>query len=141
MAATMKNSDTDTQVTYQDQQKINKFARNNARLQDLRDEEENKKKELQNLEDAADEILMLEDGDDSIPYPLFIRSFSIGEVFVSLNAESTGEMLEKAKLRVQEEMKEIDSQCEVHKQILQDLKVELYAKFGNNINLEADDDS
>ncbi|XP_021349083.1 prefoldin subunit 4-like [Mizuhopecten yessoensis] len=134
MAATMKNSDTDTQVTYQDQQKINKFARNNARLQDLRDEEENKKKELQNLEDAADEILMLEDGDDSIPY-------QIGEVFVSLNAESTGEMLEKAKLRVQEEMKEIDSQCEVHKQILQDLKVELYAKFGNNINLEADDDS
>lgn len=35
--------DTETQVTYQDQQKINKFARNNARLQDLRDEQENKK--------------------------------------------------------------------------------------------------
>ncbi|XP_069113094.1 prefoldin subunit 4-like [Argopecten irradians] len=134
MAATMKNADTDTQVTYQDQQKINKFARNNARLQDLRDEQENKKKELQNLEDAADEILMLEDEDGAIPY-------QIGEVFVSLNSETTGEMLEKAKERVQEEMKDLDSQCEVHKQILQDLKVELYAKFGNNINLEADDDS
>ncbi|XP_033754637.1 prefoldin subunit 4-like [Pecten maximus] len=134
MAATMKNADADTQVTYQDQQKINKFARNNARLQDLRDEQDNKKKELQNLEDAADEILMLEDGDDAIPY-------QIGEVFVSLNAETTAEMLEKGKERVQEEMKDIDAQSEVHKQILQDLKVELYAKFGNNINLEADDDS
>ncbi|XP_060062715.1 prefoldin subunit 4-like [Ylistrum balloti] len=134
MAATMKNSDTDTQVTYQDQQKINKFARNNARLQDLRDEQENKKKELQNLEDAADELLMLEDESDAIPY-------QIGEVFVSLNTDTTNEMLEKAKERVQEEIKGLDAQCEVHKQILQDLKVELYAKFGNNINLEADDDS
>lgn len=35
--------DPDTQVTYDDQQKINQFARNNAKLQDLKDELENKK--------------------------------------------------------------------------------------------------
>ncbi|KAK3086399.1 hypothetical protein FSP39_017879 [Pinctada imbricata] len=61
--------DSDTQVTFEDQQKINTFARNNAKLQDLKDELESKKKELQNLEDAADEMLM-QDGDDPIPYPL-----------------------------------------------------------------------
>ena len=34
--------DKDIKVTFEDQQKINKFARNNARLQDLKEEMKNK---------------------------------------------------------------------------------------------------
>ena len=34
----------------------------------------------------------------------------------------------------------MESRCVDYKQILSDLKIQLYAKFGNNINLEADDD-
>ncbi|XP_061197789.1 prefoldin subunit 4-like [Saccostrea echinata] len=131
MANSMKDSDPDTQVTYDDQQKINKFARNNAKLQDLKDELENKKKELQNLEDAGDEMMMLDD--ESVPY-------QIGEVFVSLTVDNANEMLEKAKENTQEEMKELERQCEAIQTLLQDLKVKLYAKFGNNIKLEADDE-
>jgi prefoldin subunit 4 len=35
--------DGDVQVTYEDQQKINQFARTNARLQDLKEELDSKK--------------------------------------------------------------------------------------------------
>ncbi|XP_056005938.1 prefoldin subunit 4-like [Ostrea edulis] len=129
--ASMKDSDPDTQVTYDDQQKINKFARNNAKLQDLKDELDNKKKELQNLEDAGDEMLMVDDA--IVPY-------QIGEVFVSLEVESANEMLEKAKENTQGEIKVLEQKCESIQTLLQDLKVKLYAKFGNNIKLEADEE-
>lgn len=114
----MKDSDPDTQVTYDDQQKINQFARNNAKLQDLKDELENKKKELQNLEDACDEMLMVED-ESLVPY-------QIGEVFVSLGVDSANEMLEKAKENTMEEMKGLEQQCEAIQTLLQDLKVKLW---------------
>ena len=49
-------------------------------------------------------------------------------------------MLEKAKERLDLEIAELESKCESHKETLTELKVQLYAKFGSNINLEADDD-
>ncbi|XP_052061222.1 prefoldin subunit 4-like [Mytilus californianus] len=134
MASPNKPKDKDIKVTFEDQQKINKFARNNARLQDYKEEVKNKKKELQNVEDAENELLMREDDTEPVPY-------QIGEVFVSFTTEGAGEMLEKAKANLEEEIKTIENQAEFHKKILQDLKVELYAKFGNEINLEAEDDS
>ena len=44
------------------------------------------------------------------------------------------------KSEVDEELKDMGSKADKYKQILADLKVQLYAKFGNSINLEADDD-
>ncbi|XP_063440292.1 prefoldin subunit 4-like [Mytilus galloprovincialis] len=134
MASPNKPKDKDIKVTFEDQQKINKFARNNARLQDYKEEVKNKKKELQNVEDAENDLLMREDDTEPVPY-------QIGEVFVSFTTDGVGEMLEKAKATLEEEIKTIENQAEFHKKILQDLKVELYAKFGNEINLEAEDDS
>lgn len=49
-------------------------------------------------------------------------------------------MLEKAKENTMEEMKGLEQQCEAIQTLLQDLKVKLYAKFGNNIKLEADEE-
>ncbi|XP_013418495.1 prefoldin subunit 4-like [Lingula anatina] len=129
--AKVAKSGEDVNVTYEDQQKINKFARHNARMQDLKEELEAKKKELQNLQDAADELLMLED-EESIPY-------QIGEVFFSVSADETNEMLERRKEELEEQTKSIEQQVNEHKQVLSDLKVHLYAKFGNNINLEAEE--
>lgn len=52
----------------------------------------NKQKQLQNLEDACDDIMMLDDGDSLlIPY-------QIGDVFISHSQEETQEMLEEAKV-------------------------------------------
>ena len=67
-------------------------------------------------------------------------TYQIGEVFVSMDTDETTEMIEKAKETTKEEIKALEAQAENHKKILQDLKVELYAKFGTNINLEAEED-
>ncbi|XP_064641042.1 prefoldin subunit 4-like [Lineus longissimus] len=133
MAAVPKEKDNEVHVTFEDQQQINKFARHNAKLQDLQDELDTKKKDLQNLEDAADELVIL-DEEETVPY-------MVGEIFVSAKPEEAGQLLEAAKERVQKEIKTLDTECGEHKGILSDLKVKLYAKFGNNINLENEEES
>ncbi|XP_074867601.1 prefoldin subunit 4 isoform X1 [Carettochelys insculpta] len=134
MAATMKKAAAeDVNVTFEDQQKINKFARNTSRITELKEEIEVKKKQLQNLEDACDDIMMIDD-DDSILIP-----YQIGDVFISHSQDETQEMLEEAKKNLQEEIEALESRVESIQRVLSDLKVQLYAKFGNNINLEADD--
>lgn len=40
---------------------------------------------------------------------------------------------------LQEEIEVLESRVESIQRVLSDLKVQLYAKFGNNINLEAED--
>ncbi|KAM7150431.1 prefoldin subunit 4 isoform 2-T2 [Macrochelys suwanniensis] len=134
MAATMKKAAAeDVNVTFEDQQKINKFARNTSRITELKEEIEVKKKQLQNLEDACDDMMMLDD-DDSILIP-----YQIGDVFISHSQNETQEMLEEAKKNLQGEIEALESRVESIQRVLSDLKVQLYAKFGNNINLEADD--
>ncbi|KAK1145318.1 prefoldin subunit 4-like [Acipenser oxyrinchus oxyrinchus] len=156
MAATMKGtvSVEDVNVTFEDQQKINKFARNTNRMSELKDEIEAKRlqqlfvslhnhlqmseehanpKSLQNLEDASDDIMMLDD-EDSLAIP-----YQIGDVFISHSQEETQDMLEGAKESLKDEIKVYEGRVAAILQVLADLKVQLYAKFGNNINLEADE--
>ncbi|KAL2103843.1 hypothetical protein ACEWY4_000711 [Coilia grayii] len=134
MAATMKKGVgvEDVNVTFEDQQKINKFARNTNRMTELKDEIEAKKKSLQNLEDASDDLMMCEDDSLLIPY-------QIGDVFISHSQEETQEMLETGKEALKEEIKVLEGRVSTIQEVLGDLKVQLYAKFGNNINLEADE--
>ena len=49
-------------------------------------------------------------------------------------------MVEAAKEATHCEIKELEERAESHKTVLSDLKVQLYAKFGKNINLEAEED-
>lgn len=84
------------------------------------------------MEDACDDIMMLDDDSLLIPY-------QIGDVFISHSQEETQEMLEEAKKSLQEEIETLESRVESIQRVLSDLKVQLYAKFGNNINLEAED--
>ncbi|XP_048405644.1 prefoldin subunit 4 isoform X1 [Stegostoma tigrinum] len=127
-----KHAVEDVNVTFEDQQKINKFARNNNRLIELKEEIELKKKQLQNLEDASDDIMMLDEDTMLVPY-------QIGEVFISHSQDETQEMLEAAKQSFQDDIHALQTRVETIQQVLSDLKIQLYAKFGNNINLEADD--
>ena len=57
-----------------------------------------------------------------------------------LSHTDTLQRLTENKNSVQAEMAELERRCTDHRQTLSDLKVQLYAKFGNNINLEADED-
>ncbi|XP_061553663.1 prefoldin subunit 4 [Phycodurus eques] len=134
MAATIKGpvGVEDVNVTFEDQQKINKFARSTNRMTELKKEIESKKKSLQNLQDASDDLMMFDDDSLLIPY-------QIGDVFISHTQEETQEMLEAAKEALEQEVKGLDERVSAIQQLLSDLKVQLYAKFGNNINLEADE--
>ena len=80
----------DVNVTFEDQQKINKFAQNTSRITELKEETEVKKKQLQNLEDACEDIMLADDNCLMIPY-------QTGNVFISHSQKETQEMLEEAK--------------------------------------------
>ncbi|XP_029974491.1 prefoldin subunit 4 [Salarias fasciatus] len=134
MAATLKGpvAVEDVSVTFEDQQKINKFARNTNRMTELKNEIEAKKKSLQNIQDASDDLMMLDDDSLLIPY-------QIGDVFINHSQEEAQEMLEATKETLEQEVKGLEERVLAIQQVLGDLKVQLYAKFGNNINLEADE--
>ena len=65
-------------------------------------------------------------------------TYLIGEILVHLTAEEAQKHLEKQEEQVKEELKELYSNIQSIQKVMSDLKVQLYAKFGDNINLEAD---
>lgn len=62
----------------------------------------------------------------------------MGEVFVHMKEEEAQEMLEEAKEQLQEELTKLKTSSESIEGVMTQLKVQLYSKFGDNINLEAD---
>ncbi|KAL5240278.1 hypothetical protein ACI65C_013227 [Semiaphis heraclei] len=125
--------DSDVHITFDDQQKINKFARLNARVDEYRDELKAKQTILKNLEDAAEELMLLDEDDcPNLPY-------LSGETFVYYNLETAQNNLEELKKTVGKEMKDIETKIKDISSTMSDLKSHLYGKFGNNINLEAED--
>ena len=56
-----------------------------------------------------------------------------------MSSEDTQEYLEKGKITLQEELKKLQVDTDEINGILSDLKVQLYAKFGDSINLEVEE--
>uniref|UniRef100_A0A0K8TP25 Prefoldin subunit 4 n=1 Tax=Tabanus bromius TaxID=304241 RepID=A0A0K8TP25_TABBR len=123
--------DSDVHITYEDQQKINKFAKHNARLEDFKSELEARKNDLKNLDDAFEEIELF-DEDEIIPC-------LIGEVFVCNSLDETQILLKNEKRKIEHEIKDIELKCQDIQQIMSDLKAQLYQRFGSNISLENDE--
>ncbi|CAH2091225.1 unnamed protein product [Euphydryas editha] len=124
--------DSDVHISYEDQQKINKFARLNAKVDDIKDELKVKQNDMKNLEEAVEE-LSLADESDKIPY-------LVGEVFICQSLEETLQSLEENKKRKQNEINELEAKCEELKSLMSELKAHLYGKFGSHINLENEED-
>ncbi|RXG73666.1 Prefoldin subunit 4 [Armadillidium vulgare] len=112
-------ADSDCHITYEDQQKINKFARCNARLEDIKDELKTKENDLQNLQDAEDEMMIALDADEK---------------------DEAQEAISQQRTVLEEEKSTLSGKASELQEIMTQLKADLYAKFGNNINLEADED-
>jgi len=125
-------NDEDVHISYEDQSKINKFAINNTKLHDYQDELNEKKKELQNVNEAIDELVLL-DSDEKVP-------FQYGEVFTRLTVDEVNEELEKTKATIENDIANLNEKLNSTKSLLSDLKTQLYAKFGNKINLEENDE-
>lgn len=125
-------------VTYEDQQKINRFARLNARTEEIKDELKGKKLALQNMDDALNEVSAAELEDDS-GEGVRIQE---GEAFVQFDFESATSWVEGKKKVLEEEVATANSTIESIREEMNQLKTALYAKFGKeNINLEAEDTS
>ena len=88
---------------------------------------------MQTLEDASTDMMMLEDDDEKIPY-------QIGEVFVYMTQDEVQETLDKTKDNLTGEVAKLEEKATDIKSQMSDLKTHLYAKFGNAINLEADEE-
>ena len=56
-----------------------------------------------------------------------------------MSSEDTQEYLEKGKIALQEELTKLQVDSDEINGILSDLKVQLYAKFGDSINLEVEE--
>ena len=60
--------DKEVHILLEDQQKINKFARLNNRMEEFRDDLKAKEAELQTLEDAGTDLMMLEDDEELVSW-------------------------------------------------------------------------
>ena len=127
--------DKDVHISLEDQQKINKFARHNQRLEDIKDELKLKEAELVTLGDASNDVeefsLTSEEG-EKIPY-------MVGEIFVKETPDDVLTLLDNKKSDIKAEIKVMEEQANSIKGVMTDLKTHLYAKFGDAINLEADE--
>ncbi|XP_045766283.1 probable prefoldin subunit 4 [Maniola jurtina] len=124
--------DSDVHISFEDQQKINKFARLNAKVDDLKDELKVKQNDMKNLEEAVEELSLADDS-EKIPY-------LVGEVFLCQNLEDTLKSLEESKTKKQDEISDLEAKCEELKAQMSELKAHLYGKFGSHINLENEED-
>lgn len=77
--------------------------------------------------------MMIEDDDEKVPY-------QIGEVFVAMSQAEIHDSLEKNKEKLVADVAKFEEIGEEIKGQMSDLKTHLYAKFGNAINLEADEE-
>ena len=125
--------DKEIHILLEDQQKINQFARLNNRLEELKDDIKAKKGQITTLDDADTDLMMIEDDEEKVQY-------QIGEIFISMSQDDVREALEKDKETLQGEVEKLEEKSGEIKSQMSDLKTHLYAKFGNAINLEADED-
>ncbi len=104
-------------------------------FQELKDELKAKENEIQALKDATgdvEEFSITADEGEKIP-------FQIGEVFVLETPDTVLSLIETKKEEAEGSVKDIENKMDAVKGVMTDLKTHLYAKFGDAINLEADD--
>ena len=84
------------------------------------------------MNEAIDELVIM-DSSEIIP-------FQHGEVFTHLSVDDANSELERAKETIEKEISALESKVVTTKKLLSDLKTQLYAKFGNKINLEENEE-
>ncbi|PKA63323.1 putative prefoldin subunit 4 [Apostasia shenzhenica] len=124
-----KGSGTETEVTWEDQQNINKFGRLNNRFHELEDEIKVAKENNESLEDASNELILSDED---------IVRFQIGEVFTHMPREEVESRLEKMKDDSSKKLQKLEEEKESVLAQMADLKRILYGKFKDSINLEED---
>ncbi|KAL7157808.1 hypothetical protein ABFS83_02G101700 [Erythranthe nasuta] len=123
------SSASETEVTWEDQQNINKFGRLNNRLHDLDDEIKTAKETNENLEDASNELILTDEE---------IVRFQIGEVFAHVPKDEVESRIEELQKVTSKNLEKLEEEKEAIVAQMAALKKILYAKFKDSINLEED---
>nr|CAD2189338.1 unnamed protein product [Meloidogyne enterolobii] len=105
--------------TAEDQQQINKFARLHKSYLENKDQLAFLQNTAQNLTDAENEIMLMEDGQLNVP------------ILDKINL-----MLEERKEYIQQQIDSLGEKIICLEAEMKDLRAILYAKFGDNIQLE-----
>ncbi|KAH9699176.1 hypothetical protein WN944_027342 [Citrus x changshan-huyou] len=119
----------DTVVTWEDQQNINKFSKLNNRFHELEDEIKFAKETNDNLEDAGNELILTDED---------IVRFQIGEVFAHVPREEVEIRIEEMKEVNSKTLEKLEKEKETVLAQMNELKKILYGKFRDSINLEED---
>ncbi|KAF7137367.1 hypothetical protein RHSIM_Rhsim07G0074100 [Rhododendron simsii] len=119
----------ETEVTWEDQQNINKFGRLNNRLHELEDEIKIAKETNENLEDSSNELILTDEE---------VVRFQIGEVFAHVPKEEVEGRIELMKEANGKNLEKLEQEKDSIVAQMADLKKILYGKFKDSINLEED---
>merc|ERR1712130_245729 len=122
-----EKSNNDVEVSWEDQQMINRFSRLNSTFSDVEDELKAKRAEREELEDLGLELEHMEDED---------VLYKIGDAYMSMPQSEAVEQLEQDTRRTSAELARLEDQMSECEKGMSELKVKLYARFGSNINLE-----
>ncbi|KAL3696334.1 hypothetical protein R1sor_010410 [Riccia sorocarpa] len=117
----------ETEVTWEDQQNINKFGRLNNKFHELEDEIKAKKEMAENFEDAGNELMLTDEEE--------VR-YLIGEVFSHMPKDEVETQLEGLKEENKEELRKLEEEKKAILAQMAELKKILYSKFKDSINLE-----
>jgi prefoldin subunit 4 len=128
MLAEEEENDDGTEVTWEDQQRINTFSKLNTRLRSIEERLEELKQEKEALDDLSTE-LELTDEDESVLY-------KIGESFLHLPQPRAMKRLEKDQAVLSAQVLDLSASAEQCETEMKELKVTLYARFGRAINLD-----
>ncbi|QLL34553.1 hypothetical protein HG536_0G04150 [Torulaspora globosa] len=115
-------------VTFEDQQQINKFSKLIMRKDNLEKELSQQRQEKDYLDDVSLELELV-DEDELVPY-------KIGAIFVHLKQSEVVEQLERDAEIVDGVIESLEAQQTELDEDIRVLKSSLYGKFGDNINLE-----
>ncbi|KAM3753024.1 hypothetical protein ACB098_03G062800 [Castanea mollissima] len=119
----------ETEVTWEDQQNINKFGRLNNRFHELEVEIKVAKESNENLEDASNELILTDDD--------MVR-FQIGEVFAHVSKDEVETRIEQMKEVTSKNLEKLEEEKDSVVAQMAELKKILYGKFNDSINLEED---
>jgi len=106
---------------------INQFGRLNNKFHEYTVELKGKQTDLEDLREAENEILISEEE---------LVKYRVGEIYVSVPQTTAEEMIAEETKQVEKQVDELTQQMDDIKQVMAQLKVKLYAKFGKSINLE-----
>lgn len=119
---------TAAEVSWEDQQRINKFSTMISKKDEQLDALQKLKTEKEYLDDLSMEIELLDDEEEI--------NYKVGDAFFLVDAETAISKIEHENEELSSKISEGETVIEALDDELDELKKQLYAKFGKNINLE-----